>query len=361
MTSLLVDHGEAPASSEHPWNIDILNKPSHMGAPLVPGTANVISGNGLAAVRRPKVAEVGHLTILTDSEIRKAMGRGEMDIEPFSEDQLTPNGYDLAIEEVVLPDTGHRYMAGTAVVPPLTRFMVSTRERVRLGPSTVGQLWLRTSWARRGVLASFGRIDAGFDGTLTFGAFNSSADSLEVPMGETFAQLVVESMVGSAEAIYAQRSGHYQHQHGVTMAADRETSNPIPDHGKTMIQLEAPCLEMDCHDCCLETEMPLSRSDVERLQELGNDPEDFSLDEEGFIFLANMEGRCFFLGDDGRCVEYGHRPEGCRLYPLTLDEEMADFTMDHSCPHAGRVEAKQAHEIALLELLDKMARERNGA
>lgn len=302
------------------------------------------------------------MTTLTDADIRAALQDGDMEIEPFSEDQLTPNGYDLAIAEMVLPDTGQSFLAGTAVVPPLTRFLVSTRERIRLGKAMSAQLWLRTSWARRGVMASFGRIDAGFDGTLTFGAFNSSADPLEVPIGETFAQMVVEAMGGSAEAMYAQRSGHYQHQRGVTMAADRKGiggergGNPGKDHPV----VPAPCLERDCHECCLETEMPLAGRDITRLEARGHDGSGFTVVEDGFTFLANMEGRCYFLGDDGRCKEYGHRPEGCRLYPLVLDEEMSEFDMDHQCPHADVVEAGTADETALLELLDRMARERGG-
>lgn len=290
------------------------------------------------------------MTTLTDADIRGALEGGDMDIEPFSEDQLTPNGYDLAIAEVTLPDTGQRWEAGTALVPPLTRFMVSTVERVRLGEAMSAQLWLRTSWARRGVLASFGRIDAGFDGTLTFGAFNSSADPLEVPMGETFAQMVVEAMRATAEATYAHRSGHYQHQRGVTMAADGE--------GDGLPVVSAPCVERDCHECCIETEMPLSERDVERLAGRGHDPAKFTLEEDGFTFLANVNGRCYFLGKDGRCAEYGQRPEGCRLYPLVLDTEMSQFAMDRLCPHADAVEAGTQEETALMELLDRMARQR---
>jgi dCTP deaminase len=162
------------------------------------------------------------MSILSDADIRAAIGRGDIDIDPFREDRLTPNGYDLEIAEVLLPDVGERWTDGTASVPAMTRFMVSTRERMRLGPGLTAQLWLRTTWARRGVLASFGKIDAGFDGTLTFGAFNASATPLEVPIGDAFSQLVIEELSGTAEAVYAERSGHYQDQRGVTMARPRE-------------------------------------------------------------------------------------------------------------------------------------------
>ncbi len=293
------------------------------------------------------------MSILTDGAIREALERGEMDIEPFEESALTPNGYDLAIAEVVLPDTGHGFSEGVARVPPLTRFMVSTRERVRLGPAMTAQLWLRTTWARRGVLASFGRIDAGFDGTLTFGAFNASAEALPVTIGETFAQLVVESMTDAAEAMYAERSGHYQDQRGVTMAA--ETGGTGKGHAPA---LDAPCLEEGCCECCIETEMPLTREDVGRLEALGHEAGAFTVEEDGFTFLANVEGRCYFLSPEGRCIAYEDRPEGCRLYPLVLSEDMSDFRLDHLCPHTAAVGPGEVHQTALLELLDLIARER---
>jgi dCTP deaminase len=299
------------------------------------------------------------MSILSDGDIKDALGRGDMDIEPFSEEALTPNGYDLAIAEVLLPDTGHRFSEGVAMVPPMTRFMVSTRERVRLGPALTAQLWLRTTWARRGVLAAFGKIDAGFDGTLTFAAFNTSMDALEVTIGETFAQLVVEAMSGPAEAVYAQRSGNYQDQRGVTMAREGEMEEGdgegIEEH---VPLLAAPCLERGCTECCLETEMPLTRTDVERLAGLGHDPAAFTLVEDGFTFLTNVEDRCYFLDHGGRCSVYEGRPEGCRLYPLVLSEDMADFRLDHLCPHRADVEPEEGHRTALLQLLDLIARER---
>jgi dCTP deaminase len=306
------------------------------------------------------------VSVLSDSDIQEAMKRGDMDIEPFSDEALTPNGYDLAIAEVVLPDTGHRFLEGVALVPPMTRFMVSTRERVRLGPALTAQLWLRTTWARRGVLAAFGKIDAGFDGTLTFAAFNTSMDAVEVTIGETFAQLVVEAMSGPAEAVYAKRSGNYQDQRGVTMAReiDAEDGKDVEDEedrediGGHVPLLVAPCLEKGCDECCLETEMPLIRSDVERLADRGHDPAAFTLVEDGFTFLTNVEGKCFFLDHEGRCSAYDDRPEGCRLYPLILTEDMADFRLDHLCPHRAAVQPEEGHRTALLQLLDLIARER---
>lgn len=155
--------------------------------------------------------------LLSDADIRMYLAKGEIRIEPFIERNLTPNGYDVTVDEVAIPSSGGRVTSGTARVPPLTRFAVSTREVVTLGRHVAAQIWLRTTWARKGVVASFGMIDAGFSGTLTFGAFNASPEPLELPIGERFAQLVFLTLESPASETYERRSGTYQGQRGITL------------------------------------------------------------------------------------------------------------------------------------------------
>ncbi len=165
----------------------------------------------------PVARILGGMTILSDEDIRRYLAKGEIRIEPFEEDHLTPNGYDVAVEEVLIPSSNARTRAGVTRIPPTTRFAVSTRESVRLGRRVAGQIWIRTTWARRGVVASFGMIDAGFSGTLTFGAWNGSSDVLELPIGERFAQIVFLTLESPSSETYEKRSGAYQGQRGVTL------------------------------------------------------------------------------------------------------------------------------------------------
>jgi len=153
--------------------------------------------------------------LLADADIRRYLAKGEIRIEPFDETHLTPNGYDVSIEEVVVP--APKGSARPNRIPPRTRFAVSTRESITLGRHVAGQIWLRTTWARRGVVASFGMIDAGFSGTLTFGALNASSKPLELPIGDRFAQVVFLTLDSPASETYDQRSGTYQGQKGVTL------------------------------------------------------------------------------------------------------------------------------------------------
>ena len=253
--------------------------------------------------------------LLSDGDIRKTMEEGELDIDPFEEKCLTPNGYDLSVESVRLPAAGTEVREGKALLPGMCWFLVSTRESVRLGRGIAAQLWLRSSFARRGVLASFGKVDAGFAGNLTVSAFNASAGPLELGIGERFCQMVFERLARPADMSYSERSGNYQNQRGITMArteAPRERpagsdggrpaapAAPAGTPGGTGAQASSggrraddtspvarlappapvargpeppapssPCRRHGCSHCCRSTLMPLTNEDVRRLAESG--------------------------------------------------------------------------------------------
>jgi dCTP deaminase len=161
----------------------------------------------------------GPVAVLPDRDILKAIDAKRLRIGGFRPENLTPNGYDLTVAEVAIVATKPRTVQeGTARVPPQTRFAVATLEVVELGPDITAQLWLRTTWARKGVLASFGKVDAGFRGTLTLAAFNANRrGALEVKIGDRFAQIVFEDLASPAERVYGERSGHWQDQQGVRL------------------------------------------------------------------------------------------------------------------------------------------------
>lgn len=155
--------------------------------------------------------------IFSDKDIVESMMTGYLGISDYNERGLTPNGYDLRIAEVSILGQDGKQSEGIARIPPKTMFYVSTVERVRMPSDACAQLWLRTTWIRRGVMASFGKIDAGFEGTLTLGAYNASDKELELPIGERFCQMVIESLNSATLKDYAQRSGNYQGQTGITL------------------------------------------------------------------------------------------------------------------------------------------------
>lgn len=158
------------------------------------------------------------MCLFSDGDIQKSIQQDELKIEPFTPDNLTPNGLDLTIGEVYLKQKDQRIQEGTARIPPGTWFAVSTAEVITLGPKMAAQLWIRSSYARRGAIAGFGKVEAGFSGQLTIGAANLGDEPLELPIGDRFCQIVFESLHSIPESLYETRSGNYQGQRGVTLA-----------------------------------------------------------------------------------------------------------------------------------------------
>ncbi len=159
------------------------------------------------------------MAMWSDTDFLAALEEGRFSAEPWHAKDLTPNGLDLRISHVLVPSQSEDPVTeGTAVVPPMTRFVVGTEAFLKMPPATLGNLWIRSSYARRGVLAAFGAVDAGFHGNLTVGAFHSGHEPLEIPIGDRFCQIVLEDLKSPPQATYDQKSGNYQGQRGVTLA-----------------------------------------------------------------------------------------------------------------------------------------------
>ena len=157
------------------------------------------------------------MTILSDMDIKNLIEKNNLSIEPFNEKNLTPNGYDLSIDEIFIRKSDQYIKEGIAKIPPLTWFAISTKEFVKMGQEITSQLWIRSSYARKGVMASFGKVDAGFHGTLTISCFNSNDEPLEIPIGDRFCQIVFENLSSKPEDLYDKKSGNYQNQRGIKL------------------------------------------------------------------------------------------------------------------------------------------------
>jgi dCTP deaminase len=157
------------------------------------------------------------MTILSDIDIKKSLEKSDLSIEPFEDKNLTPNGYDLSIDEIFIKKTNEHVRNGIAKIPPMTWFAISTKEFIKMGPQLTSQLWIRSSYARKGIMASFGKVDAGFHGTLTISCFNSNDEPLQIPIGDRFCQIVFENLESTPSELYDKKSGTYQNQLGIKL------------------------------------------------------------------------------------------------------------------------------------------------
>lgn len=157
------------------------------------------------------------MTILSDIDIKKLLDKKDLGIEPFEDKNLTPNGYDLSIDEIFIKKTNEHVRNGIAKIPPMTWFAISTKEYIKMGSQITSQLWIRSSYARKGIMASFGKVDAGFHGTLTISCFNSNDEPLQIPIGDRFCQIVFENLASTPSELYDKKSGTYQNQLGIKL------------------------------------------------------------------------------------------------------------------------------------------------
>jgi uncharacterized protein len=122
---------------------------------------------------------------------------------------------------------------------------------------------------------------------------------------------------------------------------------------------DSPCLHHGCATCCVETEMPLTKSDIERIEKLGFKRSDFAVETTGEIRLRNRKYLCVFL-EDCKCSIYLSRPEGCRIYPLVYDVDSRKVMYDQICPHHGEFKLKSDEKERLKRLIRRLDRETAG-
>ena len=117
-----------------------------------------------------------------------------------------------------------------------------------------------------------------------------------------------------------------------------------------------PCVKHKCTKCCIETSMPLSRLDVERILKERCRFTDFAVKIGKEWRLKNSSGKCIFLSESA-CEVYSFRPEGCRLYPLVYDENSKRAVMDRECPFAHEFEFGEDEVDRLRMLLKRVKKE----
>ncbi|AAT42715.1 dCTP deaminase [Picrophilus oshimae] len=143
--------------------------------------------------------------MLNDLEIINMAKRSLLISKNFDEKCLTPNGYDLRINDII---PGNDIKKGTV-------FFVSSYEEIKLPDNIIGLLFIRSSFARKGIFGSFGVVDAGYMGNLTLSFYNALND-VKIERYERIVQIVFER-IEKPEKTYSERSGNYYGKSGINL------------------------------------------------------------------------------------------------------------------------------------------------
>jgi len=129
---------------------------------------------------------------------------GKIISENYSVDCLTPNGYDIRVGDHEMD-----------IIKSNSLFFISSLEKFNMPDNIVASLHIKSKYARRGIFASFGFVDAGFTGNLTM-AFYNFGEEFKIERGMKFAQIVFYE-IKTPEKNYSMRSGTYQNSKGINL------------------------------------------------------------------------------------------------------------------------------------------------
>ncbi|EQD81116.1 Deoxycytidine triphosphate deaminase, partial [mine drainage metagenome] len=132
--------------------------------------------------------------------------------ENFNEKSITPNGYDFRINLIRVDGSE----SDNINLLPGKYALVSSMEYFAMPKDVIGNIWIRSSFARRGIIGSFGVIDAGYHGNITVGLYNAGDQVVKLESGERIAQIVFSRLSSESEKDYSLRSGNYQGKRGIS-------------------------------------------------------------------------------------------------------------------------------------------------
>ena len=182
------------------------------------------------------------MALLSDTEIKQAIERKEIKINPFDESEcLQPASYDirvgdraiitksLSLEELekLKSKVGegtvkelHVDEEGSISIPPSGFGLVTTLEKIELSPSYAGHIGMRSYYTRKGlVLLSGLQIDPGFEGNLVLGVCNLSPRTVTIVYKDMISTIEFHRLNVPVGKPY---SGKY-------MAEQREGRIPVSD------------------------------------------------------------------------------------------------------------------------------------
>jgi len=122
--------------------------------------------------------------------------------------------------------------------------------------------------------------------------------------------------------------------------------------------MQSPCIKINCKKCCENTNMLLSKYDIEKIQKLGYSYDYFVIEKDGWLQLKNKDRLCIFHNSK-KCLIYKNRPEGCQLYPITYDSENQKPIYDKECPEPTKFIINEESTNKLFKLVSKIISERN--
>jgi dCTP deaminase len=175
--------------------------------------------------------------VLSDVSIRRLLGEGRIEIEPYDESLMQPSSLDVRVDRYFRVFRNSRYpyidvkqeqeeLTELVEIDDETPFILhpgefvlgSTLERVRLPDDLVARLEGKSSLGRLGLLihSTAGYVDPGWNGFLTLELSNVANLPITIYPGMKIGQISFFRLTTEAETPYGGAGSKYQGQRGPT-------------------------------------------------------------------------------------------------------------------------------------------------
>ena len=147
--------------------------------------------------------------MLSDIDIKEALMRGDIDIDPYHVAQLQPASYDLTLNFPLKSRDGSEMLSyGDFVrIDPGEFMLAATLEELSVGLSYVARLEGKSSWARLGLIVhAAGFIDPGWSGPPTLELANVGDAPIFLCKGDAICQVAFDKLDTPASMPY---NGNY--------------------------------------------------------------------------------------------------------------------------------------------------------
>lgn len=103
------------------------------------------------------------------------------------------------------------------IIPPNSFALARSLEYIRMPRNVTGLVLGKSTYARCGIVTNFTPLEAGWEGHITIEISNTTPMPVRVYANEGIAQVLFFEGDGACEVSYADRSGKYQGQRGITL------------------------------------------------------------------------------------------------------------------------------------------------
>ncbi len=174
--------------------------------------------------------------LLNDAQIKEAVEKDNIKIDPFDENCVEPATYDLKVGAEGLTAEGREKIdieeKGLMILEAGDFGVITSLEKVEMPADHAARIGIRSYYSRQGLFAATGpQVDPGFRGRLFVTVMNLSPNPISLPYKERFLTLEFHKLNEPAEKPY---SGEFQDK---LMMSDREVRNVIDRKGMAFSEM----------------------------------------------------------------------------------------------------------------------------